>query len=59
MYNDQEKWFIAVFGWVFVFMYKVFLYVIWGVLFFISPLTIAYKNILKRYNEINLTNKTK
>lgn len=52
MYNEQEKWFIAVFGWVFVLLYKVFLYVVWTFLFIASPLTIAYKNILKRYNEM-------
>lgn len=56
MYNNQEKVFIAIFGWFFASLYKVFLWFIWLVLLIVSPLTIAYKNarieITKRFNEI-------
>ena len=53
MYNTQEKWFIALFGWIGTFFYKMVLYVIVVILFIVAPITIAYKNVIKKFNKLD------
>ena len=56
-YNNQEKkeytkpeaLFLAMFGW----MYTLLLWIIFAFLVVVAPFTIAYKNIVKRYNKLS------